>query len=63
MNEKPKVQLSGANGNVYNLLAICVQALRNAGMRQEADKLKEDVFNAESYDHTLELMQEAVDAE
>jgi hypothetical protein len=60
---KPVVQLTGENGNVYNLLSICVRALRKEGMVDEAEKLKADVMAAEDYDHALRLMMEACEVQ
>jgi len=31
---KPKVTLTGADGNVFNLLGICTTALRQAGQEK-----------------------------
>ena len=59
---KPFVQLTGTDGNVFVLLGKCTSALKKAGMREEALKLKKDVMACGSYDEALVLMMEAVDA-
>lgn len=54
--EKPKVQLTGKDGNVFNLLAICTSALKKQKMFDEATELQSKVFAAKSYDEALSLM-------
>ena len=58
--EKVDAKIIGANGNVYNLLAICQRALRENGYNEEAKELYERVTNSESYDMALSIMQEYV---
>ena len=47
------VQLTGKDGNAFNILGICLQAMRRAGLSQE----ERDAFQAEAtsgnYDHLL----------
>ncbi len=62
MATKPKVQLSGTDGNVFALLGTCTRALKRAGMADEAKALSTAVMGAGSYDEALALMMEAVDA-
>jgi two-component SAPR family response regulator len=58
---KPKVQLVGQNGNVFNLLGICVKALKKAGQYEEAQELQKRVLACGSYDEALALMLEYVE--
>lgn len=58
--EKVDAKIIGANGNVYNLLAICQRALKDNGYNEEAKELYERVTNSESYDMALSIMQEYV---
>ena len=58
---KPKVQLVGQDGNVFNLLGICTKALKRAGQHEEAKELQNRVFASKSYDEALVLMMEYVD--
>ena len=58
---KPKVQLVGQDGNVFNLLGICTKALKRAGQYEEAQELQKRVFASQSYDEALVLMMEYVD--
>jgi len=58
--EKVDAKIIGANGNVYNLLAICQRALKDNGYNEEAKELYERVTNSESYNIALSIMQEYV---
>lgn len=58
--EKVDAKIIGANGNVYNLLAICQRALKDNGYNDEANELYKRVTNSESYDIALNIMQEYV---
>ena len=56
---KPKAKLIGANGNVFNLLAICRQSLRR--YPNAFNELWERVQNSSSYDEALQIMMEYVE--
>lgn len=47
------VRLTGENGNAFNILGICLRAMRQAGLSKE----ERDAFQAEAtsgnYDHLL----------
>ena len=57
------VKLVGQNGNAFNILAICLQAMRRAGLSQE----ERDAFHKEAtsgnYDHLLVTCMEWFDVE
>lgn len=56
---KPLVKLSGENGNVFNLIAICRTALKRAGQSQRADEMTKKIMSeAKDYDHALRIMME-----
>ncbi len=57
---KPTVQLTGANSNVFNLLARCTQALKRAKQYNEATELQNKVFASQSYDEALAIMMQYV---
>ena len=59
--QKPKVQLVGQDGNVFNLLGICTKALKRAGQSEEATELKNRVMSSGSYGEALSIMLEYVD--
>lgn len=63
MRSKPKVRLSGTEGNILGILARCVEALQKHGMHREADELANAVWAAESNEKALQLMRDAVEIE
>lgn len=56
--EKPTVQLTGENGNVFNLLGICRNALKRANQADKAKEMSDNVFASKSYDEALAIMNE-----
>ena len=60
---KPKVQLSGQDGNIFNLLGLSARALRRAGQDDQAKAMYNDVqTNAKDYYEALAIIQKYVDA-
>ena len=55
-NPKPRVKLSGQNGNVFNLLGLCNNVLRSSGNSQYVEELNKQVFRSHSYDEALAIM-------
>ena len=55
------VQLTGEDGNAFNILGICLRAMRRAGLSQE----ERDTFQAEAisgdYLHLLAICAECFD--
>lgn len=52
-NNKPVVQLTGQNGNAYNIIALCRRAARNAGWTPERiDEVINRMMSGD-YDHLL----------
>ena len=60
---KPKVKLTGQDGNVFILMGICTKALKAAGQAKEASELTTAVFGAKSYDEALRLMMKYCEVE
>lgn len=61
---KPKVEFTGANGNVYNLMAITSRALRENGEPEKAKEMNKRVTTeAKNYAHAIQIMQEYVEVE
>jgi hypothetical protein len=52
---KPTVQLSGEDGNAFFVIGRCSQALRKAGLEEDAKEFREKCLNAASYDEVLRL--------
>jgi len=58
---KPKVKLSGTNGNVFALAGKVSGALRKAEMHNEAKEFTTKLSECGSYDKALQLMMRYVD--
>lgn len=59
--KRPKVKLTGTDGNVFALLGRCSDALKKAKQPEHARELSQKVFNAGSYAEALALMTEYCD--
>lgn len=63
MDTRPKVKLTGLDGNIFILLGAAAKALERAGLREQAKALYRDVeANAHSYDEALAIIIRYVDA-
>jgi hypothetical protein len=59
---KPRCQLVGEDGNIFNLIGIATRTLKREGMRKEASEMENRILNgAESYDEALGIIQEYLD--
>ncbi len=58
---RPVCRLSGADGNVFNVIAIVRRTLRGAGQDARASEFVQRAFAALSYDEVLGLCHEYVD--
>lgn len=45
----------GTDGNIYNIVGICMRALRVCGFQEESKKLGAELPNMKSYDEALAL--------
>lgn len=61
INKKPKAPIVGADGNVFNLIGICSQALKRAGYHDQAKEMANRVTNSHSYDEALSIMCEYIE--
>ena len=59
--DKPKCKLVGADGNVFNLIGIVRNCLRENGLKDKVKEFTDRVTKAESYDQVLQVMIEYVD--
>lgn len=58
------VKLVGQNGNVFNLIGICTQAMQRAKVsRAEREAFVEEVTHAENYAEALAIMMRWVNVE
>lgn len=53
---KPKAKVLGKDGNVFNIMGICSQALKKAGQKENADKMTNEVIGSKSYHEALAIM-------
>jgi hypothetical protein len=58
---KPKVKLTGTDGNVFALSSKVASALKRAGQHAQAAEFMDKVFESESYDAALQLMMKYVE--
>lgn len=61
--EKPVVQLSGEDGNVFSIIGRVSKALKRAGQADKAKEFSEKAMNSESYDAVLQLCFDYVEVE
>lgn len=52
---KPRVRLTGTDGNVFLVIARCCVALKKAQMADREEEFRKKAFNASSYDEVLGL--------
>lgn len=60
---KPKCNLVGKDGNIFNLMGIASNALKKAGLKEEAKEMKDKIMNSKSYDQAIRIIMEYVDVE
>ncbi len=58
---KPRCELKDKNGNIFNLLAVASNVLRENGKTNEADELNNRIWECDSYEDALKLIGEYVD--
>jgi hypothetical protein len=58
---KPSVQLTGEDGNIFNLVGIARRALKRNGLGEKAEEMATRVFESDSYDSALRIISEYCD--
>jgi len=62
--KRPTVKLVGADGNVFNIIALCKVAARKSGWTKEKiDALVQDLMHSRDYDDVLGKVMEQFDVE
>jgi len=56
--KKPKAKITGKDGNVFNLVGICVNALKKANLNEQAKEMQSKVFKSHSYEDAIDVMGE-----
>ncbi len=60
---KTKCKLTGADGNIFNLIGLARRALREADQRELLEEMTNRAYGAESYDRALQIIMEYVEVE
>ncbi len=58
---KPKVKLSGKDGNVFNLIGLASKALKKANQSDKAKEMTTKCFAAKSYHEAIGIIGEYCD--
>lgn len=58
--KKPDCALIGENGNIFNLAGIASNTLREHGLKEQAEEMKERILSSHSYDEALCIIGEYV---
>ena len=58
---KPKCKLIGEDGNIFNLMGIASNTLKEAGLIEEAKEMVEKVTSSGSYLEALAIISEYVE--
>lgn len=61
IKEKPLCPIIGANGNIFNLLALAKRSLYQAGEKQSINEMIERVCNSDSYENALAIIDEYIE--
>ena len=59
--QKPKSPIIGADGNIFNLVAIASKTLKASGFVNEAQEMSKKVFTSSSYEEALQIITEYVE--
>ena len=59
--EKPEAKILGADGNIFNLLAIASNALKKEGLDDQAKEMFNKATSTDSYESAIGVILEYVD--
>ena len=59
-NYKPEAAIIGANGNIFNLLSICIRALEKEGLHEQVKEMPTRVYASQSYEEALRILLEYI---
>lgn len=62
-DEKPTVQLTGEDGNVFSIIGRVSKALKRAGQPEKAKEFTQKAMKSGSYDEVLQLCMDYCDVE
>jgi hypothetical protein len=63
INEKPKMDLVGQDGNIFFILGRASRLLKDAGQKEQAEEMFQRVTNSGSYHEALFIISEYVETE
>lgn len=63
MNERPKMNLLGMDGNIFAILGKASQLLKRNGLNNQAKEMSNRVFESHSYQAALQIISEYVETE
>lgn len=61
-DERPKAKIIGEDSNIFNIMGIASNSLKNAGFKDEANEMFKRVTESGSYDEALGIIMEYVEA-
>jgi len=53
---KPDCPLIGEDGNIFHIMGIASEALRENGMQEQAEEMRSRIFQRQSYDSALSII-------
>lgn len=60
MTIKPDCPLIGADGNIFNLMGIASKTLKDYGMPEQAEEMRNKIMASGSYEEALNILGEYV---
>lgn len=57
---KPECKLIGENGNIFNLMGIASNTLKEHGMKEQAEEMKARIRESRSYDDAIQVIMDYV---
>lgn len=60
-SKRPKAEIIGANGNIFNLMTIAIRSLKAVGMDKEAKEMFDRITQSSSYEAALQIMEEYIE--
>lgn len=61
--DKPVCKLTGKDGNIFNLIGIASDVLKQNDMEEQAKEMQQRIFKSHSYEEALSIICEYVDVE
>ena len=63
MDQKPKMELVGHDGNIFSILGRAGRLLRQNGMAVQIQEMNNRVYGSHSYNEALNIISEYVETE